>query len=58
MEAYLVKWKGYDEAQNTWEPCANLENAQELVNAYHFTFPDAPGPAPTLAPTRRSQRRR
>lgn len=21
---YLVKWKGYDDSQNTWEPLKNL----------------------------------
>lgn len=33
---YLVKWQGYDEMQNTWEPKANLSNqyVQRLVQKY------------------------
>lgn len=28
---YCVKWKHYDESENTWEPIENLENAIKLV---------------------------
>jgi hypothetical protein len=28
---YLVKWKGYNTLENTWEPVKNLTNCQQLV---------------------------
>ena len=28
---YLVKWKGYDDTENTWEPVESLANANELL---------------------------
>lgn len=31
---YLVKWLGYDEANNTWEPEENLANSSELIAEY------------------------
>jgi hypothetical protein len=31
---YRVRWKGYDERHNTWEPLANLDTAEELVAAF------------------------
>ena len=39
---YLVRWKGYDDANNTWEPEGNLENAQEKVQDFHKRHPQAP----------------
>ncbi|KAJ8651291.1 hypothetical protein O0I10_013223 [Lichtheimia ornata] len=30
---YLIKWKGYSEAQNTWEPQDNL-NAERILSQY------------------------
>jgi hypothetical protein len=31
---YLIKWKGYSEAHNSWEPEENV-NAPDLVKGYH-----------------------
>jgi hypothetical protein len=42
---YLVKWRGYDVAESTWESSLNLENSPELVRAFHEKFPSKPGPS-------------
>src|SRR6201991_4235402 len=40
---YLIKWKGYSSADNSWEPATSLQNARELVTRYHEGTPrDAP----------------
>ncbi|KAJ9508268.1 hypothetical protein QJQ45_011785 [Haematococcus lacustris] len=31
---YLVKLKGYEDSDNTWEPASNLANAPDCVNLY------------------------
>jgi hypothetical protein len=31
---YLVKWKGYDSAESTWEPAEALRSAPEVVRRY------------------------
>ena len=35
---YLVKWKGYPEADNSWEPAEQVF-APELIRQYHLTHP-------------------
>jgi hypothetical protein len=52
-QQYLVKWKGYTEKDNTWEPMSNLPNAKELVEEFHLAHPKVV-PVP---PTRRSSRK-
>lgn len=32
---YLVKWKGYDQKENTWEPPEHLNHAQRLLKNFH-----------------------
>src|SRR6266850_1861075 len=31
---YLIKWKGYSNADSTWEPTRNITNVEELLNNY------------------------
>src|SRR3979490_568157 len=32
--AFLIKWKGYSTAENTWEPERNVTNSQNLLQSY------------------------
>ncbi|KAH7548622.1 reverse transcriptase [Bipolaris maydis] len=43
---YLVKWQGWPDSQNTWEPEENLTNCKELIRAYHRQHPERRGPGP------------
>jgi hypothetical protein len=56
---YLVSWKGYSPSDNSWEPDAHLDDAPELVSAFHRRYPDKPKPTPKPKPTspQRSTRR-
>ena len=39
---YLVKWSGYTDDHNTWEPESNLLNSKETINEFHKSNPSAP----------------
>ncbi|KAB5587867.1 Retrotransposable element Tf2 [Ceratobasidium theobromae] len=41
---YLIKWKGYSEESNSWEPKEHVENSPELIRRFHHMHPHAPGP--------------
>ena len=34
---YLVKWKGYDTSENTWEPIVNLKGCHQIMQDYQQT---------------------
>ena len=46
---YFVKWLGYDESQNTWEPIENL-NCEQLIKEYEDEHKDEETPVVPVAP--------
>jgi hypothetical protein len=38
---YLVKWKGFSDSENTWQPAKDLEHAQDLIEEFHTAHPTA-----------------
>lgn len=45
-EMFLVKWKGYGEDENTWEPKANLAHAADLLKEFEATREERQKAAP------------
>ena len=39
---YLVRWKGYPDSDNSWEPAEFLANAPNLLNEFHRKYPSKP----------------
>ena len=39
---YLVKWSGYTDDYNTWEPEANCANFPNIINDFYKKNPSAP----------------
>lgn len=35
QQEYLVKWEGYPESENTWEPTENLNHCSEKLQTFH-----------------------
>ena len=38
---YRVRWKAYDNTDDTWEPIQNLQQVMDIVKAFHRTEPSA-----------------
>lgn len=38
---YLVKWEGYSDAENSWEPAGNVRNSPDLIKEFHMSHPTA-----------------
>ena len=51
---YLVKWIGYEDP--TWEPCENVDNADDAIQEYHGAYPQRPGPEATIRTLQQSLR--
>ena len=45
---YLVRWTGYEgtDEETSWVTADELSHAQELVQDFHKSYPDKPGPSP------------
>jgi len=39
---FLVKWSGYTDDYNTWEPEANCTNSHDIINEFYKYNPSAP----------------
>jgi len=39
---FLVKWKGYTNENNSWEPEDNCRNACNAIAAFYHKYPQAP----------------
>ncbi len=55
---YLVRWVGYSEEENTWEPPANLMHADDTIAEFHWDHPEKQSPSdPTTPPTAQKKRK-
>ena len=39
---FLVKWKGYHDKDNTWEPLDNVKNSSDLLDEFYAENPSKP----------------
>ena len=39
---YRIRWKGYTEADDTWQPITSLQSVMDMVRAFHKANPKAP----------------
>jgi RNase H-like domain found in reverse transcriptase/Reverse transcriptase (RNA-dependent DNA polymerase)/Integrase zinc binding domain/Chromo (CHRromatin Organisation MOdifier) domain len=57
QQQYLIKWKSYEAAHNTWEPTSNL-SCPDLLRQFHQRHPDLPRTKATRARHTPSQHQR
>ena len=38
----MVRWEGFGEEDDSWEPAANVKNAGEKIEEFHQKHPNAP----------------
>jgi hypothetical protein len=44
---FLVKWKGWEDHENSWEPEINLVHSQDIINDFYREHPGAPRRLPS-----------
>ena len=56
---YLIKWKGYSDAENSWLPRSELKHAQDLLKEFEQRYNRTPTPKEGIrAPTKQAQQSR
>ena len=46
---YRIRWKGFSEADDTWEPPSHLKNIKELIDEFESKRGEKPQPTPAVA---------
>jgi len=53
---YYVKWKNWPDSDNTWEPIANLESSQDLIDEYEEKLKKKSGEKRKSEPDKKSDK--
>ncbi len=55
---YLIKWKGFNTSENTWEPPEHLTHCQDLIRQYHRKKSQEELPSPRSRESRPARKSR